>query len=75
MTGVAASAGPWAAAKQAHASKLRVEIPLIFAAGDGNLAEVQRLLAAGHDVMERSKVGGVRFIQIWGIQIGASGRW
>ena len=55
MTGRAATAGPWAAAKQAHASKLRVEIPLIFAAGDGNLAEVQRLLAAGHHVMERSK--------------------
>lgn len=41
---------------EAHEA-LRAELPLIFAAGDGDAAEVKRLLAAGADVMERSKVG------------------
>lgn len=37
--------------------KMRVANPLIFAAGDGDLVEVKRLIAAGHDVMERTAVG------------------
>lgn len=44
------------AMREAHEA-LRAELPLIFAAGDGDAAEVKRLLAAGADVMERSKVG------------------
>mmetsp|Transcript_15977 Transcript_15977/g.39253 ORF Transcript_15977/g.39253 Transcript_15977/m.39253 type:complete len:320 (-) Transcript_15977:1125-2084(-) len=44
-------------AKEAVANEMRAKIPLVFAAGDGDIDEVRRLIAAGHDVMERSKVG------------------
>lgn len=47
----------YAKAKEAAATEMRAKIPLVFAAGDGDYEEVKRLLAAGHDVMERSKVG------------------
>lgn len=47
----------YAKAKEAAALEMRAQIPLVFAAGDGDYEEVKRLIAAGHDVMERSKVG------------------
>lgn len=43
--------------KEAAAIEMRASIPLVFAAGDGDIDEVRRLIASGHDVMERSKVG------------------
>ena len=46
--------------KDANDEALRVmkeSIPLVFAAGDGNITEVERLLALGQDVMERSPAG------------------
>ena len=46
--------------QDANEEALRVmkeSIPLVFAAGDGNTTEVERLLALGQDVMERSPAG------------------
>jgi thioredoxin reductase len=34
--------------KEKNALEMRAQIPLVFAAGDGDFAEVQRLIAAGH---------------------------
>ena len=36
---------------------MKENIPLVFAAGDGNTTEVERLLALGQDVMQRSPAG------------------
>ena len=36
---------------------MKTSIPLVFAAGDGNITEVERLLSLGQDVMERSPAG------------------
>ena len=46
-------------AEQARATKEKIQTttPLVFAAGEGDIDEVRRLLDAGHDVMERTAAG------------------
>ena len=46
-------------AEHARATKEKIQAatPLVFAAGEGDIDEVRRLLDAGHDVMERTAAG------------------
>ena len=44
-------------AKEEALQMMKTSIPLVFAAGDGNITEVERLLSLGQDVMERSPAG------------------